>query len=143
MGTRSLTRFIGEDGNPICCLYRQYDGYLDGHGEELRSFIMSKPKGVTNGISGNATEVFNGLASLAAQTVAHFADPKRTGGFYLYGPDAEAQEFNYDLYVTSAIWGCGVGPVNIKINGSWAGEIYDGLVSELPDDLNSLMPDDE
>jgi hypothetical protein len=55
----------------IAVLYRQMDGYPEGHGEELENFL----KGLDS-IS------YNGAECLAAQIVAHFK--KGFGKFYLY-----------------------------------------------------------
>ena len=40
MGTRSLT-FVYEDNKPIVNMYRQFDGYPEGHGQELADFLLS------------------------------------------------------------------------------------------------------
>ena len=40
MGTRSLT-FVYDGDKPIINMYRQFDGYLEGHGLELAEFLMS------------------------------------------------------------------------------------------------------
>ena len=48
MGTRSLTRVFEkwedtkgkEKRQAIMCMYRQYDGYISGHGHELAQFII-------------------------------------------------------------------------------------------------------
>lgn len=78
MGTRSLTVFKQEDGQEIAVLYRQHDGYYEGHGKELVKFL--KDKKITNGISGKDT--FNGMNCLTASVIAYFKDS--VGGFYLY-----------------------------------------------------------
>jgi hypothetical protein len=72
MGTRSLTVFRESDGTEIVVMYRQMDGYPDGHGQELAEFL--KDFRITNGLSGEATKhrVANGMDCLAAQVVARF-----------------------------------------------------------------------
>jgi hypothetical protein len=40
MGTRSLT-FVYEENKPVVNMYRQYDGYIEGHGRELAEFLLS------------------------------------------------------------------------------------------------------
>lgn len=80
MGTRCLTVMCDEGGDEIAVLYRQMDGYPEGHGEELEEFL----NGITlvNGISSNNPEkIANGMDCLAAQIVAHFK--QGAGGFYL------------------------------------------------------------
>lgn len=82
MGTRSLTVFQESSGKEIAVLYRQYDGYREGHGEELIEFLKNKK--IVNGISlgNNKNNAFNGMSCLAASVIAHFKND--IGGFYLY-----------------------------------------------------------
>ena len=40
MGTRSLT-FVYDGDEPIVNMYRQFDGYPEGHGQELAEFLCS------------------------------------------------------------------------------------------------------
>jgi hypothetical protein len=93
MGTRSLTRVKDGMGQTILTMYRQMDGYLEGHGAELVTFLDGMV--ITNGINlGNQPEKSaNGIECLAAQLVAHFK--VGVGGFYLYPENAENEEFNY------------------------------------------------
>jgi len=87
MGTRSLTTFIetykDESGKQkkeeIVTMYRQYDGYPEGHGLDLAQFLAQGK--LVNGITLNDTIVFNGMGCLTAQVVAHFKDG--AGGIYL------------------------------------------------------------
>ncbi len=116
MGTRSLTRVIptGKDYNEnvttknahkhveksIINMYRQYDGYLSGHGSELAEFLM--PFTIVNGIAYNEErKIANGTGCLAAQTVAHFKN--EAGGIYLQGFSSGygfyGEEFIYTMLV--------------------------------------------
>lgn len=99
MGTRSLTYVFNENGEPLVCMYRQFDGYPTGHGEELATFLNGGK--MTNGIPMDSTEkLFNGMGCLAAQMVAHFKIG--AGGFYLYPTNNLAQdtwqEYEYHVY---------------------------------------------
>jgi hypothetical protein len=98
MGTRSLT-FVYDDSNtPIINLYRQFDGYREGHGQELADFLGSFDE-ITNGISfGEERKTANGMGCLAAQLVAHFK--VGVGGFYLYPTKQNAlwQDYEYHIY---------------------------------------------
>lgn len=80
MGTRSLTIFKDED-KEICVMYRQFDGYPDGHGLELAEFLS----GITM-VNGYSTDekrkVANGMGCLTAQVIAEFK--KGVGGFYIH-----------------------------------------------------------
>jgi hypothetical protein len=105
------------DGNKeILCMYRQFDGYLSGHGVDLLNAF--KGFRITNGISGDAKKTANGMGCLAAQVVAHFKKTSGTndynngaglqvGGFYLYAPETRevGEEFIYRLSEKSGrIW---------------------------------------
>lgn len=95
MGTRSLTYMQDELGRNIVCMYRQYDGYPNGHGLQLARFLDGFT--VCNGYNQAKTKLANGMGCLAAQMVAHFKDG--TGNIYLHfpsPPDPEGwQEYVY------------------------------------------------
>jgi hypothetical protein len=105
MGTRSLSTFISTwkdektgkvKKEKIVTMYRQYDGYPTGHGNELAEFIAQGK--MVNGISCNEQGlVFNGMGCLAAQVVAHFKDG--AGGFYLHrgGTTNCGEEYRYEI----------------------------------------------
>jgi hypothetical protein len=103
MGTRSLTYVYDETGEKIINLYRQYDGYPTGHGQELAEFLNSGR--VVNGLEFDKNELlFNGSGCLAAQLVAHFK--KESGGFYLYPTSAEdcGQDYEYHIFLDGEIY---------------------------------------
>jgi len=95
MGTRSLT-FVYDGDKPIINMYRQYDGYPEGHGFELAEFLMSGE--MVNGYSDNNAKQFNGMGCLAAQMIVHFK--KSVGGFYIHAvTDTECwQDYEYHVY---------------------------------------------
>jgi hypothetical protein len=106
MGTRSLTKvfntYKNEKNNKqvkvtLVNMYRQYDGYPEGHGTELADFL--KGGKVVNGIGVNDTNVFNGSGCLAAQMIAHFKDG--AGGIYIEPITAKncGQEYEYEVIV--------------------------------------------
>lgn len=102
MGTRSLTTFIEtwkddsgkQKKQEIVTMYRQYDGYPSGHGQDLAEFL-SQGK-LVNGIGLKDTIVFNGMGCLTAQVVAHFKDG--SGGIYLQRANKDSWE-NYRYHV--------------------------------------------
>ena len=110
MGTRSLTRVIPrqkglsyQDGHKhpekaVVNIYRQYDGYPEGHGQDLAEFLFDLD--VVNGLSGANYNVANGPGCLAALLVAHFKDGP--GNIYLENCDGEPgdcmEEYIYTLY---------------------------------------------
>jgi hypothetical protein len=101
MGTRSLT-FVYENGAPkplpVLCMYRQFDGYPEGHGRELSQFLGGFVA-IVNGLRFNETrKVANGMGCLAAQLVGHFKS--EAGGFYLYPTNSKdcGQDYEYHIY---------------------------------------------
>ncbi len=100
MGTRCLTVF--KDGEEeIVVMYRQMDGYPDGHGKELADFL--KGKTLVNGMRGEPENtIFNGMGCLAAATVAEFKDGP--GGIYLHPAGKRDCGENY-IYIVSGITG--------------------------------------
>ena len=105
MGTRSLT-YVEENYGPedenngenILCMYRQYDGYMSGHGYDLAHFLEDLKIVNGLGLRDDKIRVANGMGCLAAQLIAHFKD--RPGDIYIYHPDAEdcGEEFTYTIY---------------------------------------------
>jgi hypothetical protein len=116
MGTRSLT-YVYEGETPIICMYRQYDGYLEGHGQELANFLNELAVG--NGIS-DKPELFtfaNGMGCLAAQMIVWFK--KTPGGFYIYPVEMDQdcwQEYEYHVYENKVVV---KNPTEVIFEGSW------------------------
>lgn len=88
MGIRAVTLIVDRSFNksneqPIVNMYRQHDGYPEGHGKELFDFLDGKI--LINGIGGDAAygTHANGAGCLAAQMVNHFKED--LGGIYLHG----------------------------------------------------------
>ena len=103
MGTRSNTVVYDEyydadlnAGVQILNLYRQHDGYVEGHGAELLAFL--EPMTIVNGFTTGLTNIANGSGCLAAQLVSHFKDG--VGGFYIMAPLGEEMEndYTYKIY---------------------------------------------
>ena len=126
MGTRSTTRVVC--GNvTLVVLYRQFDGYISGHGAELAAFLSTQR--LTNGIPirekpGEGKVWSNGRGCLAAQLVAHFKT--EPGGIYLVQP-GDWEEYNYTIHVgeyTNAI------RVKVHLGGEPETPIFDGTLEE-------------
>lgn len=99
MGTRSMT-VIAEnaDTNSIVAMYRQYDGYLDGHGQELAEFLIGKRLVNGFGPGDDGSNAFNGMGCMAARVISHFKGDQ-IGGFYLENPrQPSSQEYNYRVW---------------------------------------------
>ena len=96
MGTRSLTFVYNEHNEPILNLYRQYDGYIAGHGAELAEFLAGKT--LVNGFGKESTSLANGMGCLAASLVANFKET--VGGFYINSVTSTdcGQDYEYHVY---------------------------------------------
>ena len=84
MGTRALTHFIETDGETICTIYSQHDGYPEWHGKELKRVCP-------NDLNGSATwgpdrhkprdNEAQGMGCFAMKVIK--AMKKTTGNFYM------------------------------------------------------------
>lgn len=83
MSTRSLTIVLDDDKTEIVRIYRQSDGYPDGHGVDLAKLC---DVAIVNGRQPGATA--NGMPCLAAQIIAGLkmgSDGKpEPGGIYMH-----------------------------------------------------------
>lgn len=115
MGTRSLTYvYDGRDTKntqALLCMYRQFDGYPSGAGQEIADF--AKGFTIVNGFGPDQDDaldtIANGAGCFAAQMVAHFK--KHVGGFYLRTTEQDpdyGQEYEYHLFVQEGV------PIQIK-----------------------------
>ena len=131
MGTRSLTYIKDQyEDNNIICMYRQYDGYLGGHGKELAEFLQDFT--VVNGYSIDTPAHYaNGMSCLAAQLVAHFKDG--IGNIYLYPTNTSdvGEEFIYTISLID-------NQINIEVRDVWGDKIiFNGTPAELIEKINT------
>lgn len=109
MGTRSLTYIyddkVDHSTTPTVCFYRQFDGYIEGHGKELAEFLLPFVDGMVNGYNPGAHVAgknANGMGCLAAQMIQHFKAEFGIGGIYLHKPDLNqdsGQEYEYHIWL--------------------------------------------
>jgi len=107
MGTRSTTLIREKDRNDktgkitfrkLVKLYRQYDGYPDGHGLEIAEFLSNGK--LVNGLGMDSKiTLFNGAGCLAAQLIHHLKDGP--GGLYVTDLRHGAEEYDYVITVRS------------------------------------------
>jgi hypothetical protein len=109
MGTRSLTYVFDDNYDAIVCMYRQFDGYPEGHGADLVEFLSGN---LVNGIDDNKND-FNGMGCLAASLVAKMKEG--AGGIYIYSVDTKecGQDYEYHIYEDGdgfkiKVFNCGV-----------------------------------
>ena len=147
MGTRSLTTFKEDHNNEeIVVLYRQFDGYPEGHGIDLFRFLNKM--NMVNGIAGGEKrKISNGMSCLAAQMVSYFKE--EPGGFYLYRADTRdvGEEYIYTIYVNHDIDN-NKREIMIKVENTsydesfenrFMEEIFDGEVDNYKEWLESLV----
>ena len=93
MSTRSVTLFCKEVQPAFAAMYRQSDGYPEGHGADLRKAFGNHE--IINGYNRQTSKKYaNGMGCLAAQVISHF----KTGIGQIYLTDTEdRQEYNYFL----------------------------------------------
>jgi len=114
MGTRSLTHII-EDKKTLTTIYRQFDGYLSGHGSDLANFLADK----------KITNIANGMGCLSAQLIAHLKTD--VGNIYLYPPNTKDcwEEYTYYIYLKA-------NKIKIKVVENYTKEIiFDGSPTKL------------
>ncbi len=77
MGTRSLVHVKNESGQTLVSMYRQFDGYPSGMGQDIFNALNGGKVRVCNGFSGNDQnpKVFNGMGCLAAHLVGALKTP--------------------------------------------------------------------
>ncbi|MCC6649020.1 MAG: YqaJ viral recombinase family protein [Polyangiaceae bacterium] len=122
MGTHALTR-IFEHGaeTPLVTLYRQLDGYPDGHGRDLLAFAKGMP--ITCGIRGDGKGTANGMGCFAAQLIARLKTG--VGGHYVTEDDPGWGGYAYDIRPDRPI--LERGPATLLLRVTHGGRvIYDG-----------------
>lgn len=93
MGTRSVTIIL--DGNQeLCRIYRQYDGYPEGHGVELADICVKRT--LVNGFSSPKTQA-NGIGCLAALIISGLKGDD-AGNIYLEPPGGEISDWVEYVY---------------------------------------------
>ena len=114
MGTRSLT-FVYDGNNAIINMYRQFDGYPTGHGQELADFLDGFE--IVNGYGKVKPKIANGMGCLAAQMIAHFK--QSVGGFYIHPvTDTDCwQDYEYHVYENKVVV---KNPSEVIFEGTWS-----------------------
>ena len=148
MGTRSLTTFKEDHTDEeIVVLYRQMDGYPEGHGIDLFRFLNNM--NMVNGMKPQEKrKTSNGMSCLAAQMIAYFKD--EPGGFYLYRADTRdiGEEYVYTIYLDFVDNDDNERKIMIKVEKTsydedfknrFMEEIFDGQVDNYKEWLESLV----
>ena len=125
MGTRSIT-IIKDATREICVIYRQFDGYLSGHGADLADFLRGKR--VVNGYGGaDQGAQVNGAGDLATRLITFLkGDHGQPGNLYLYPAGVRdcGEEYTYEISATEGV------DIEIAVTSAYhQGPIYKGPVS--------------
>lgn len=111
MGTRSLTHVKadrwreGDEAPTLVTIYRQFDGYPTGIGDELAAFLRGRK--VVNGFGSNdGPKVSNGMGCLAASLIGALKGDE-PGNVYIYRLDASdcGEEYVYTISNDSLVNG--------------------------------------
>ena len=81
----------------IVSIYNHFDGYPEGLGVTLASYLEDKK--ITNGLGKDRYSVFNGLGYMAASIIAELKD--EAGQIYIEDPTRPHGWIDYEYYV----WG--------------------------------------
>lgn len=146
MGTRSNTVVIetgyqGKAETILVNMYKQYDGYLEGHGKNLFDFLNGLR--ICNGISTQqqAGRWANGMSCFAAQMVAHFKKDNELGGIYLHDPSDKSWDNDYAYIIRGNTFVDG-GDLTVEVR-SWRETIFKGTVAEFEKFLANPPRDEE
>lgn len=119
MGTRSITHVKNEQGETLLSFYRQFDGYLTGHGADIVAALNNGEVEIVNRYtpSHKNPEVYNGMGCLAAYLISQMKDG--IGGVYIVptGHKDCWEEYTYTLSIDNGV-------VMISVN-----DIYNGTLS--------------
>lgn len=122
MGTRAITKVYDNDGDMLISLYRQFDGYQDCHGKELKDFLLKGS--LVNGFQSKNQPDFNGMGCLAAQLISNFK--KCIGNFYVQSDKFEDDIVDYIYEI-----GQEGNELTLKVT-EYDSVVYNGLVREYP-----------
>ena len=126
MGTRTLVH-IKDGKKTIATIYRQYDGYPSGIGEDIKKILNNGEVDILNGYGGNSKipSQFNGMGCLAAFLVGELKQ-KTIGNLYLWAINSKdcGEEFVYTLSEKKGV-------LYIKVFDVWDKAIlFNGLLKD-------------
>lgn len=119
MATRASVKFINKKNQTLVNVYKHYDGYPKGLGQDIVDIISNKP--ITDGISlpkPKLGESFNGFDCLVA-TILSFM--KNNVGDVYIKPESDFGDMDESYLYT----------VQEKMDGSVSVSVFDGSVRDL------------
>ena len=114
MGTRSIVH-VKDGRKTIVTLYRQYDGYPSGMGDDIKRILNDGKIDILNGYNGSSKipAQFNGMGCLAAFLIGELKEQK-IGNVYIIPTNSSGhgEEFVYTISQKN-------GQVHIKVQDAW------------------------
>ena len=126
MGTRTLVH-IKEDKKTIATIYRQYDGYPTGMGDDIKKILNNGNVEILNGYGGSnkTPSQFNGIGCLAAFLIGELKE-RKIGNVYIFAPNSK--DVGEDYTYTISVSGC---KVKLKVVENYHNKvIFNGLLKD-------------
>ena len=124
MGTRSLVH-IKEGKKTIVTIYRQYDGYPTGMGDDIKEILNNGMVNILNGFSLNhqVPKQFNGMGCLAAYLIGELKK-KKIGNVYIFPANIKdvGEDFTYTISED-------LGILNLKVTAYRGKTIFKGKLT--------------
>jgi len=126
MGTHASI-YVVSNGEVLCHLFSQHDGYPEGVGYEL--YKLMKNRHIVNGFTGDMkyTKYSNGLEDFAALLVWHFKKQSKLGTIYLMPTELNSVNTEYTYIVSenlhTEVYNCGT-------------LLFDGYPAEMKESFN-------
>jgi hypothetical protein len=125
MGTRTLVH-IKDGKKTIATIYRQYDGYPTGMGNDIKEALNLGNVTILNGFGGQTVPShFNGMGCLTAYLIGELKN-KKIGNVYIFPANSKdvGEEFTYTLSESG-------GEVKLKVTESYNNKtIFNGLLKD-------------
>ena len=125
MGTRTLVH-IKDGKKTIATIYRQYDGYPTGMGDDIKEALNDGIVTILNGFGGQTVPShFNGMGCLGAFLIGELKQ-KKIGNVYIFAPNSKdvGEEFTYTLSEID-------GKVKLKVVENYNNKtIFNGLLKD-------------
>jgi hypothetical protein len=128
MGTRSTLHIQDDNNKTIASVYRQYDGYPTGMGQDIFDILNKGQVELRNGFAANdkVPAQFNGIECLGAYLIGQLKGDS-IGNVYLTTAD-DRQE--YDYFITSKN-----DTVHLRIQDYVGTTLFDNILSEFNSEL--------
>ena len=129
MGTRSTITFcekINDEIQPLVSIYQQYDGYLEGVGKDLCTWLSKMT--ILNGYSfydKYSDDVANGVGCLVAQYIRNIKP--HIGDTYIIPIDSSQEDIDYNYKIIFDSYGkepCNAAKVATVMVNNWGRDYF-------------------